>query len=454
MTSKLSFFNRASLAYSPIFVKNSRQIVRPGLPVYRNIFRAFTCHTSTFAERDSLNKKLERNISLISLLPFKPINQTNLHSGLKTYLFLLTSFEKAINALRKGDFEAFDAIVGENSCQIRAIWTALNATNCLQNIEPTLEQIAKIREKIATLLLKIPSDTRSKSTLQTFFENNPDLCFSLSFDEAFLFQSFMLTLVKIARDPKPERPLTRNDQSCSKKLMNWGELGRHLSDDLIKIFKEQLSKNSVLFLREKAALLGDTELQHMVAEEYTIKCDRLSTVSYFWSFKTVTELASRHQIPIVMRCWQRHSGKEYKNEEGEKEVVLFFQKESNHPRYKEFKPLENDLNRTALVVEGITYRAKDELPDQETWRKELLEHDVTEYILVHAATHRQFLDSKEDYRIESAPTRSVYLQYKKKDEQIGCSLENPKHFFLNHAYCSTIGDMMKKSLQKSISPSP
>lgn len=399
---------------------------------------------SNFSSEAKIN---DNYVFLSSLLPFSPMNQKKLDVGLLNYLFLMVSLEDAFKCIQNGDFEAFDSIVGENACQIRGIWIALKSHMCLENSKRVLAQIAKAKEIIQSLTPKLEFETRKKKTLQDLLNENKDLIVELTQDESYLLQTYILTLVKEVRDPVSPY-LQRDNVVNHKKLFIFGILSRNCHN-IVELFRKTLSADSAKFMREQALLINDPQLKKMVSEEYTVMTSspKRTSISCFWSYKITTSIALNNRVPIVMRCWSRHANKIYKKEEGEKELMIFFQT-SDGKSYKEFQPENTDHKRLALIVEGVALRVKEDFPSEEDWKKEILKHDIMDYMLVHSANHRQYVNDKEDYRIENADTKASFLFFKKKDKEIGCSLKNPKDFFLNHVYCSTIGNMIKKLNRK------
>lgn len=425
--------------FTPYFRVLSQAVRKP-------VFLKPLAMTKTSTEFKRFYSVVSKTVSLIDFLPSKPIHQKDLHLGFKNYIFLINFLEKAFQALKDGNFEAFDALVGENACQIRAIWVALKAKNCLKNGEATIKQLIEVRKKIEAILNETSSSYGQKS-LQAVFDANPVLNIVLTFDEAFLLQSFLLTIAKKTEKPMPDLPVQRNDRGAPEKLLDYGVTIQN-SSKYVTFCRKQLAECSVQFMRDQAVWLNDKELELMVSEEYTTRsCTyKRASISYFWSFKIVSSLAMKHQLPIVLRVWLRYSGKGYDVEGGEKTTFIFLQPTPDFVSYQEFKPEAKDFGRVALVVEGVVCRKQGELPENENWKKFLLEHDVREFMLLNSASHRQFVNEKEDYRIEQAPTRDIFMRYKKKAEELGCSLVNPKGFFLNHVYCSTIGHMFNKSV--------
>lgn len=74
---------------------------------------------------------------LSELLPYDTSTKINggLKTGLKEYSLLLAATKQAMTLLRCGDLEQFDAVVGENACQIRAVKIAMMIPKYLSSAE-------------------------------------------------------------------------------------------------------------------------------------------------------------------------------------------------------------------------------------------------------------------------------------------------------------------------------
>ena len=91
---------------------------------------------------------------LTDLIPYDLNKKTkaNLRTGLKEYLMLLEISLHAINALKENHIDKFDALVGENACQIRAVWISIIASKNQIDIEQLKNIVNKIKVKINNLL--------------------------------------------------------------------------------------------------------------------------------------------------------------------------------------------------------------------------------------------------------------------------------------------------------------
>ena len=74
---------------------------------------------------------------LSELLPYDISTKTNwsLKAGLKEYSLLLAATKQAMRMLRCGDLEQFDAVIGENAYQIRAVKIAMMIPKYLSSAE-------------------------------------------------------------------------------------------------------------------------------------------------------------------------------------------------------------------------------------------------------------------------------------------------------------------------------
>ncbi len=76
------------------------------------------------------------------------------------------------------------------------------------------------------------------------------------------------------------------------------------------------------------------------------------------------------------------------------------------------------------------------LPNKHELRDELSRHDFVELFLTNSASHRQFPDPSKDVLLEG---HREYEASKLSAEEIGCSLDNPSLFFINHVFCTRVG---------------
>lgn len=378
------------------------------------------------------------------LLPFDLDKVTQNKANLKHYHFLLVIFKSALEALEKKDYVAFDP-AGDNLCQVRALWLALRI-NSFKDIPGKIKQIDQAILHIGTIQKAKNWENKSFKKL---LDDNPTLRIDITFDESFLVQCFVVTKSQVFVDPKPETPLFINGRTENARLNRCSsvEISTNSSAKFIEFFRQGIAEKSAHFAHQLAVSdLQDKEASEMLSDKFRVYTGegirKRASVSCFWTFKVMSAAAFKYQLPLVMRCFLKFSEnlKGYRFGQYESEVLLFLKPAVDLKSYLLAKPDESDLSRLVVVIEGISCRSFSS--DQRQWERDLLEYDISEYMLYFAAAHKQYVNEKEDYRIANASTNAEYLEYREKNKKVGCSVENPSHFFINHVYCTTLGQIM------------
>lgn len=238
---------------------------------------------------------------LSELLPYDPSTKTNgsLRAGLKEYRLLLAATNQAMNLLQSGDLE-FDAVVGENACEIRTAKIAMTIAKYLSSAKSIQVQVEKSNRKIETLSKSLETLMKKGISLQTLLlEEEIDV--PLTSDELFLMESFLLSIAKTVKPSKASSPLCRNDAADPKKLKQFEQnVSASFLDNLVRKARQLLSAASVIFVREQAQLLGDRQLEKMCSEEFTITYNSWPCIPMFWTYKTLLLAAQKASIPIVI----------------------------------------------------------------------------------------------------------------------------------------------------------
>lgn len=239
---------------------------------------------------------------LSELLPYEASTKTNgsLKTGLKEYSLLLAATQQAIIALRNGDLEQFDAVVGENACQIRADKTAMTFLRYLEAIKSIQAQIEMAQTKIEKLSKSLNTLMKSGISLQTLLQQE-SLDIALTADELFMVESFLLSAAKTVKASKASTPLCRNDVADPKRLKEFGkEVSTSFTDNLVKKTRQLLATASVSYVREQAKFLDDRQLEKMCSESFTIQYNGLPCIPMFWTYKTLLLAAQKTGIPLVI----------------------------------------------------------------------------------------------------------------------------------------------------------
>lgn len=144
----------------------------------------------------------------------------------------------------------------------------------------------------------------------------------LSFNEIFLVQSYLLTQVKICKEPKQENPLIKNEYTDTKKIKEISAVGSMFADRLVNHLRESLSEYSVRFVQELAHHLPlNQTVKEMVSADFVTNHRNLKCLPCFWVTKVIMEAALFYKIPIVIHAQLKSRDRNY---ELEQEVVLYF----------------------------------------------------------------------------------------------------------------------------------
>lgn len=375
---------------------------------------------------------------LSHLLPYDPVVKTGirLKDGLKEYILLLTALEHAMKSLQTGSLKDFDPLVGENACQIRALKLALIIDKFPIQIEELLNKTYHSREKSYALYNSISKTNRNNLSLKDIIDNEK-IEIELTHNEFFLVKCFLLTKVKTVKPFKIDSPLVKNEYTDTKKIKEIGNVGSMFADNLVKILREKVATSSVAFVQQLANSFPFQEgIIQMVSSKYSIKHKGLECLPCFWTTWILMQQAQINKTPIALKVQQRAKDRNY---EVIHEITIFFKASSDG--YVETDYSAFDYNSAALVLFGSSCRESNAFPDKEVWRQELLECNPIDLILAYAATHRQYPDETKNHLIFDIQDKN-YDYYKQKAQEWGCCLENPSRFFLAHAYCEKIGNIL------------
>ena len=247
---------------------------------------------NTFSRNKGEHQKRQR---LRDFLPYEPSEKTHerFKDGLHEYLLLLEIVQQAMFALQQGTLSAFDPLVGENFCQIRAVKIALIALHRKINAEELLKKSRLAKEKIEGFLQTCPNFFACELSLGQFVENE-QIDIELFKDECFLIMSFVLTRTKVLRPFfKEDMPLVENAYTDSKKIKEMGQVGSSFSNEFVKKIRKQLSALSVEFVQQLSEKIDPRDTDpRLLSDQFLYLHKGLKCLSYYWGNKSLN--ASRH----------------------------------------------------------------------------------------------------------------------------------------------------------------
>lgn len=105
----------------------------------------------------------------------------------------------------------------------------------------------------------------------------------------------------------------------------------------------------------------------------------------------------------------------------------------------------------AIVLLGSTCRDFKNLPPANDWIDGIIEAGPISLMLAYAASHRQYPNESclKEFSEKSSHDKEFEF-YKKKAFEWGCCLENPSNFFLAHAYCDNIENLLEVASGRGI----
>ena len=368
---------------------------------------------------------------LSHLLPYDPEikKQSRLENGLNEILLLLVAAEESIKSFQRGELDKFDPLVGENSCQIRAVKIALIASKKTFDAKRLLSEIAYSKKNIIELLKSVDHLSVQEKSLKCCIESH-DIDIFMSKDAIFLIKCYILSKVKVVGGKHRVIKFWKNEKTLSKKVREFNHVSSSFAVSFIRRLREQLSKSSAGFVQElsKCPLLADEKIEEIL-NDFSISYKGLHCMPFYWMTKVIMHRAFTSKIPIIMLAEQVAQDLEYKVLE--KTTLVFYPAESG---YKVVSRDFLDIDQPIMVFNAVSCRDSCDFSDKETWERELTEYDLVDLVLACNAAHRQYPDPSKEYLVREFQDED-YTYHLEKSKEWGCYLENPSRFFLTHVRC-------------------
>ncbi len=375
----------------------------------------------------------------LDLLPYNPAERTgkNLRTGVRDYCLVLEIVRNAFHALEKQEYEKFDALVGENTCEVRAVWIALKAPKLLRSIKSIQERLELALEDMERIEAGIEK-SMSKRNL-TLIQLLETATVELDDDQLTMIQCYLLFASSVrtgkinaenqlfgTRETDPKQLLKMKAVAVSVNAISW----------LVSKAKKDLSLTSVKFVQETAIKLHNKTLFDRVSGKMVICPNNfLTAMPMFWAYKTLIIAAEQNRLPIVMIG--RFS-------DGSVETLLF-----DAAPYRIKEPVREDLDRIAFMVQGYVQGT----PDKRKWIETIQARTIVDVILAGAADHRQYFQENEDARVIALEDEE-FTRYQALALKEGYAGKNPTTFFIQHVYASLVGriDALRERIPISFVP--
>ncbi len=372
----------------------------------------------------------KREVRLCTLLPYDPAQRKNgqLIASLHEYELLVTATQQALAAAVLGHFEQFDALVGENMCQIRAVKIAAMIPSILKHLteSPLQQQLQAIQENLPAqreALKKAP-----RGCLDGLLKKKK-LEILLTPDEVFLVQSYLLTQSKEVKSPTTETPLLAHEVTMPKKLMSLSPVTGSFAEALIKKTRRDLSFASVNFVQacmdRRAPMMeykGCYSLPFFFTNEALMQYAYQENLSLVLEVVQVSPNSPQPLSPYRLPFIPTEEGYRYApgTSLDSPEIIMKGFMQANYPK------------KRSEVIQAITTQGPVNL------------------FLYNSATHRQSMDpAKEEEVLASLHLHPHFPVYREEGKKAGCSLDNPSLFFIHHVFCNSI-QRQEKLHQKEI----
>lgn len=365
---------------------------------------------------------------LSGLLPYDLEEKKNgaLEKCVDDYNLLIASLEKTLDAIVCKNYEQFDALVGENACQIRATRIAIEAKSALEDIPALKKEICLVKARITAI-------TNPKLLRKTFQQllNERQLNINISDTISFCLQAYLLTYTK-TMNLENSTVYRKDEKLVPKKLMEISKVNASFADSLIKRTRQRMSMESVNYVRRQAILAEDPKLINMTENRFEAKINSWSSLPMFWVYKILLQSARRNAVPLlfIAKFYDK------KNMDTLMDIEkIYFRYSEEQDRYEEADPSSLNLDQPIICIQGAVSTDEQGMKNRDEWRQKITSNNV-KVILKGAADHRQYPDVEEETRLKEV-TDFEYTQMRIAAKAEGFSIDNPSAFLVQHVYPST-----------------
>ncbi len=380
-------------------------------------------------------------------------------------IFIL--WKEALTNFSNGNYNAHDALVGENACHIRAF--ALNQIALLDDsfIQVVLRLIGEINLIINSVnSIYISKDDTNDSVRNFLYKNNIIFIIPVKYlnNIKFITDSYLLTLTK---EQLPSTGLTLCERTSYNPVRNWG-LSYNRAQYLIHNTQKSLSFLSCLHVIKEARLLKNKSLTLLLQ----IKKDahQRCFIPQFFTAKVLFLRALKQDRILLIKISR------YLNNTFLDNLVLSFKPNAYKTDFELYSDLRKD--NPCIMIEGVI-NYKDIPESYETYKTRLLSHSILEIILANFASHPQYsgelkyLPPPFDEVMEAVKNKGKakndidcnlmnriryeknnFAKYKDFAVEKGCCLENPALLFINHMYCEQTTKYVNGTVDDRIHNSP
>ncbi|MCE5315926.1 MAG: hypothetical protein LLG04_01005 [Parachlamydia sp.] len=364
---------------------------------------------------------------------------------------LMSNLEESLRAFKEKRLTAFDALVGDEGCQLRALKILDLATserfaseaNQLQEVarrvnEEMKEMYNRLPQQKKCLLHKISPDGAVKN-----FFNQKVRSIGISKEMAYLLQCHLLTFTKMPIDAVREKI----EIGRLERLAKGGKIAlqNEVKSSIINLVQGQLSELSIDFLRNEVrqivSLPGNQSglLSSMLDLIQRIPSRRgvhpIARACQFYSMKAVLCRLRERGALIVVKKW-------LVTKDAQPIASLFYRAGADGAfvRVSDEEVRKFSAETPVVVFEGIVppHLGSEQLAGC------LQKHELGEVTLAEVAQGDQFEPGRKGLEDISPEARKEIESYCERAVEMNCIKECKETFlWLDHIYCSSLGEACK-----------
>ncbi len=399
--------------------------------------------------------------TLIDIAPSFFDKQLNI--SIDVLINVFTLWQQAICCFIKQDLTAYDALVGENACHIRAAYIT-KLTTRINNDLIFKKHLHAFTSKLELLIFQLHQTAINKddstNSIKMFLDKH-NLSFPLSSDYfsqiKYILDAHLLTLTK---ESISTTELTLNERTNYHRLKEFG-LAKNKAKAMVSDAQKTLSKASCDYIQEEAIHLNNQALTYLLR----IRQDahRRSFLPQFIVAKVIFQRALQQRQNLLIKITRTLRGESFE------QINLYFKTNSNQT---DFIPCNTPSGtQSCFVASGIVnYETTPE--SKKDYISRLTSASIIDILYANFAMHPQYAGELKDLPLPFNETiefiqqeidilntlqseqqeiaelnlliaqiRNEALDYEQKKLfaiNEGCSLDNPSLLFFNHMFADSI----------------
>lgn len=352
---------------------------------------------------------------------------------------LATNAKLAANAFLQGKHSHFDPIVHENSCQIRAFAVILlSRSPAMMEEAQRLKEAAMAVEKALIPLQNKPpipdQEVEFEAVLAKF-----NLSLDASPEMTYLLQTHFLTVGKVFIMKQDGSETAYIDYQTLKHRVS-KQADTDFLKRIVDFTQVKLAEASVRFIQAEASCVGGHIEQQLMPDQIKMVLppdkDALPRPCScaFYNFKTILLRAREERVVIVIKKYLI----------GQDKPCSIFYRGSDTASL--FAPL-TDKEMAALNPKDPVFVIEGFMPpdmDRESLHKHIEKISLLDIALINVARVSQFSSQDFDPEKIDARAREEIESYRKRAEELGCSLQKPRAFSIVHTHAGTVQEEIER----------